>query len=300
VIAQGDPNECGVRDEFLSNPTSRNLSPYDQRAAQRSAPMLASTTPVILTFNEAPNIARTLGKLGWARDIVVVDSGSTDETIAICKATPNVRLFHRSFDEHASQWNFAIHETNIVSEWVLALDADYVLSDGLVDELIALKPSAGIDGYDARFRYCVFGRALSGSLYPPVTVLFRRQHGRYKKDGHTQRLTVAGTVSSLASEIFHDDRKPFSRWLSSQDRYATLECGLLAETQMRHLRWKDKIRKMILLAPLMTPVYCLIVKRGLLDGWAGLYYAAQRTIAELILSAKLIERLLQKRGTAEK
>ena len=100
-------------------------------------------TPVILTFNEAPNIARTLGKLGWARDIVVVDSGSTDATLGIAGQFANVRVFHRDFESHAAQWTYALTRTGIATDWVLALDADYVLSDALVEELsiwLLLRP----------------------------------------------------------------------------------------------------------------------------------------------------------------
>src|SRR5512143_2622752 len=89
-------------------------------------------TPLILTWNEEANIARTLDKLRWAREVVVVDSGSTDGTRAICESFPNVRVVVRPFDSHAAQWNFGLKETGIVSDWVLALDADYVLTDDLV------------------------------------------------------------------------------------------------------------------------------------------------------------------------
>src|SRR6266853_1961071 len=87
--------------------------------------MLGAITPVILTFNEAPNIGRTLERLPWARRIVVVDSFSDDDTGAIVTRYPKAELFRRRFDSHANQWNFAIHETGINTEWILALDADY-------------------------------------------------------------------------------------------------------------------------------------------------------------------------------
>ena len=134
--------------------------------------MLDQITPVILTYNEAPNIGRTLERLAWARDIVVVDSFSDDETLAIVDGTPRVRIFQREFDCHENQWNFALAETGISSEWVLALDADYLLTPELVTELDALRPEPGIAGYRARFVYCVNGRRLRGSAYPPVTVLY--------------------------------------------------------------------------------------------------------------------------------
>ena len=109
--------------------------------ARASARMLNDITPLILTFNEAPNIERTLGQLAWARDVVIVDSMSTDRTRELATARhPGVRWFERPFTTHAEQWNFGLEETSISTEWVLALDADFVLSDALVEELKQLRP----------------------------------------------------------------------------------------------------------------------------------------------------------------
>ena len=83
--------------------------------------MLDNITPVLLTFNEAANISRTLECLSWARDIVVVDSGSRDGTRGIVESYSNTRFYHRDFDNHARQWNHAISNTGIRSDWILAL-----------------------------------------------------------------------------------------------------------------------------------------------------------------------------------
>ncbi|HEU5130546.1 MAG TPA: glycosyltransferase, partial [Pyrinomonadaceae bacterium] len=93
--------------------------------------MLTDITPLILTYNEAPNIARSLSALTWANDIVVVDSFSDDDTVAIARSDSRVRVFQRAFDTHRNQWEFGLKETGISTPWVLALDADYVLSDEL-------------------------------------------------------------------------------------------------------------------------------------------------------------------------
>ena len=104
--------------------------------------MLADITPVILTYNEAANIGRSLERLAWARDVVVVDSGSTDETLAIVARFSNARTVHRPFDTHAEQWRFAVGETGVATDWVLRLDADYMMQPALQDEVAALAPAA--------------------------------------------------------------------------------------------------------------------------------------------------------------
>lgn len=253
-------------------------------------------TPLILTWNEEANIGRVLDKLRWAREVVVVDSGSTDATRAICATFPNVRFVLRPFDYHAAQWNYGLTETGIGSEWVLALDADYVLTDALVDELRLLAPPQAMAGYSLRFRYCIHGRALSGSLYPPVIGLYRRERAHYVQDGHTQRAVVDGTVGGLGAYVLHDDRKPLARWLAAQDRYAQLECDLLLQKNWGELRWQDRLRKLIFVAPWLVPLYCLTAGKGMLDGWHGLYYAMQRGVAEAILSLKLMEKKFKVNG----
>jgi glycosyltransferase involved in cell wall biosynthesis len=253
---------------------------------------------LILTWNEEANLARTLDALRAFPKVTVLDSGSTDTTLEIAARYPNVRVCSRPFDRHADQWNFGLISCGIASDWVLALDADYVLPASLVHEIAALEQPALIKGYWARFRYCIDGKPLSGSLYPPVMILYRRESARYMQDGHTQRVVVQGETGTLKGEVRHDDRKPLSAWLSSQDRYARLECEMLRAKRWSALSWKDWLRRMMLITPWLIPFYCLTVGRGLLDGRHGLFYAMQRGIAEAILSARLLQSGLSQQDDA--
>lgn len=251
--------------------------------------MIEQITPLILTYNEASNIRRTLERLRWAREIVIVDSFSSDETLEIISGFPQARVLQRRFDSHEEQWNFALKESGISSEWVLALDADYLLTPELLEELKWMEPRADIEGYSAGFVYCVNGRPLRGSAYPPVTVLYRRAKASYQQDGHTQRVVIGGKVEPLRARILHDDRKPLGHWLQSQSRYMRMEASKLAEADAASLGWADRLRKLRLVAPFVMLFYCLIVKRAIFDGKTGLFYALQRTVAELILSLYLME-----------
>src|ERR1044071_4326821 len=163
--------------------------------------MLDQITPLLLTYNEAPNIARSLGALNWAKDIVVVDSFSDDNTVEIAKSFPRVRVVQRAFDCHRNQWEFGLKETGISTPWVLALDADYVVRKELVAELEKLQPN--IAGYRANFIYCINGKRLRSGIYPPVTVLYRRDAASYIQDGHTQRVAVDGAIEDLRAPMLH-------------------------------------------------------------------------------------------------
>src|SRR5437868_14025848 len=85
--------------------------------------MLDQITPLIITHNEAPNIERTLKKLVWAKRILLIDSSSTDDTLALARRHPQVDVVEHSFSDFASQCNFGLGQ--IATPWVLSLDADY-------------------------------------------------------------------------------------------------------------------------------------------------------------------------------
>ncbi|CAN1210583.1 glycosyltransferase family 2 protein [Tumidithrix helvetica PCC 7403] len=249
--------------------------------------MIETVTPLILTYNEEANIQRVLQRLTWAKQILMLDSFSDDRTLEIAATFPQVSILQRRFDCAANQCNYGLEQ--IQSEWVLSLDADYVLSDALIQEIQTLVDSPLVDAYQVNFKYCVQGKMLRGTLLPPRTVLYRRAKASYYTDGHTQRVRIEGTSAMLKGVIYHDDRKSLSRWLQSQDRYMILEAKKLLSTADRELSWSDRLRKRKLFAPFLVFFYCLLFKGGILDGWAGWYYAFQRTIAELWLAIYLID-----------
>jgi glycosyltransferase involved in cell wall biosynthesis len=256
--------------------------------------VLADITPVILTFNEAANIGRSLERLTWAQEVVIVDSGSTDETLAVAGGFPNARVVHRPFDTHSRQWRFATAETGVTSSWILRLDADYILEPALRDEMAALKPDAATAAYQIAFTYCMDGKPLRASLYPSQPVLFRRGREAFVQDGHTEKLRIDGPVVPLSNRLLHDDRKSLERWLQSQSRYQVAEAEKLATCPWSELSWADRLRCTRVLGPVAVAVHCLFVKGLILDGTAGLFYTAQRVTADMILSMHLLRRDLGK------
>lgn len=244
-------------------------------------------TGLVLTFNEAPNIARTLDKLTWLPSVVVIDSHSRDGTVEIASRYANVRVVTHPFTTHAEQWTYGLQRAGITSEWVLALDADYVLTDDVILEIQSLDADTAVSGFRAAFDYCIDGVPLRGAAYPPVTVLFRRSRARYEQDGHTQRVTIDGRVGDLTHRIRHDDQKPLRHWLEAQARYMALEADKFS-ARRDTLGWADRLRTWVVLAPPAMFAYCYFLRGGILDGRAGLFYALQRATAELMLSLFLI------------
>ena len=248
---------------------------------------LDEITALVLTRDEEANIGRTLGHLTWAREVVLVDSFSTDATVSIARDFPNVRLFQRAFDQHAAQWAFGLAQVR--TPWFLALDADHVVPADFVGEIEQLSPGT-LRGFTAPFRYAVGGKVLRASLYPPRMVLAAASHSTFWQDGHTQRIAVDGETGELRTPLVHDDRKSFRAFVDRQKRYMRQEAEKLRAADPRALNAGGRIRKLIVVAPLAVVIHTLLVKGLILDGRAGLRYAWERFVAELILSRELVRR----------
>ncbi len=251
---------------------------------------LSRVTPLILTYNEEANIERTLNGLAWASRIIVVDSGSNDDTLDILARFPSVVVFTRAFDSFADQSQFGVDL--VTTEWCLSLDADHVVTNAFRDELRTVISNATSDVVAVRtsFQYLVHGRPLRGSLLPPRFNLFRPGRGHYVNDGHGHYFQPNGSSITMVQPLHHDDRKPLSRWLDSQRTYMDHEVMKLLTTPSSELNRNDRLRLQGTIAPFAVFFLCLVWHRGLLDGWRGWFYAFQRVYAEILLSLMIWER----------
>lgn len=244
---------------------------------------------LILTKNEEPNIKRVLDQLTWIDRVVVLDSFSTDETIAILESYPNVEIVYRAFDSFAQQCNYGL--SLLDSEWVLSLDADYVLTNDFIAETksILSVPNNSNVGYFTRFEFLVFGRQLLSNNTTPRAVLFKLSAGSYFNDGHAHRLKIDGPTGDYKAKILHDDRKSLSRWLSNQDSYSVKEVDKLLHEGDGKIAFSARIRKNKVIAPFFVFFYSLFVKGLIFNGWAGWHYTLQRTMVEILMAIRLIE-----------
>ena len=244
---------------------------------------------LIITKNEDPNILRVLQKLTWLEKVVVLDSFSTDSTLEILSAFPNVKVYQRAFDTFAGQCNYGL--TLLDSEWILSLDADYVLTDEFIFETqqyLRLN-DPGITAYCTRFKFLIYGRELISNNTTSRPVLFRRTECTYVDDGHAHRLIVNGIEKPYRSFILHDDRKSLSTWLSNQDKYSIREGEKLRSAQNTN-SVIIKIRRTKVFAPIIIFFYCLLVKGLIFNGWFGWYYTLQRTMVEMLFALRMIEK----------
>src|SRR5258708_20253417 len=150
------------RREFRTRPTGPSMN----------ADRLKQITPVVLTYDEEANLRRNLDSLKWAERVVIVDSGSTDATEAIARSYANVTWHTRPFDSFRAQWEYAIHQTDITTEYVLALDCDMEVSAKLLEEIAAAFLGGNYDGGLMPIDYRYYGPSLAPSHRPPPIPLF--------------------------------------------------------------------------------------------------------------------------------
>lgn len=244
-------------------------------------PELSELTVLVITFNEEANIARTLGSLEFAPRILLLDSFSTDRTLEIAAQFGNVQIIQNEFLSFADQCNFGLE--HVSTEWVLSIDADYVFPKNC-GPAVGRAMSGSHQAYRVSFDYWVFGKPVHGGILPARTVLFRKAGVHYLNDGHSHGIETNGSIGELPFRVAHDDRKPLRTWCSSQIRYAEQEAKKLHSAAFASLGFADKLRKLIVIAPLAVFIYVYFVRGGLLSGWRGLFYALQRVFAELLNS----------------
>ena len=215
----------------------------------------------IITLNEKENLSRCLQSVeGLADEIIVVDSGSKDQTCEIASAL-GAQVVKRDWTNYSDQKNFAAYSAN--NDWILSLDADECLSPDLRQELLAIKevPSSSVVAYEFPRRACYLGRWIShGGWYPDYKVrLYKRNQGRWVGDFVHERLSYDGTVNRLNGNLLHYTCSSISEHAHGVDVYTT--------------RGSKSSIMQIVLGPIISFWSTYIIKCGFLDGFHGFLIA---------------------------
>lgn len=273
----------------LVNPFNRLLNVtrenYIMAATVPAGPPGREKLSVLLpTYNNADLMRDCLESVKWADEILVVDSFSTDTTLAICREY-GARIIQRAYDQSANQKNWAIPQC--AHAWVLQVDTDERLEPGLREEIehILHEPEPGVDGYRLPFKHHVLGQWVrDAGLYPEYHLrLFRAAVGRFQDKEVHAHVSVPGRVLTLQHHMLHYGMPTITKSLANIDRYSRYQADQL-QKQGKRFRWHH-----LLLRPIGIFVYYFIVQRGFRAGYRGLLIAAANMTYDFWAHAKLWE-----------
>ncbi len=255
-----------------------------------------SLSAVIITLNEEHNIRQCLESVAFCDDIIVVDSGSEDNTVNIAKDC-QARVVHQDWLGYGAQKQFATEQA--AHDWVLCIDADEVVSP----ELQAAIKSLSLDkqdqvphttAYQMPRKNHFLGKPLNhGEGYPDLSLrLFHRKYGQWSNDKVHEGVHTTGDIGRLAGDLLHYSQESISSYLSKQNHYTDLQAQALFA--------KGKYCRPIkcVTSPLTRFIKFYFLRLGFLDGAAGFIHISIGCFNAFSKYAKLLE--LQRQSSQDK
>ena len=235
---------------------------------------------VIITLNAAAQIEACLQSIAFADEVLVVDCGSTDATLALAQKA-GARILHQDWLGYGAQKQFAISQAK--NDWVLCLDADERVSTPLRTAIEAALMAPKAHGFDMPRCNRFMGRWLRhGEGYPDWSLrLFHRKYGRWSEDPVHEKVELDGAPGRLQGDLLHESAEDLTRYLEKQNRYTTLQAAVLRQ------RGKRASVAQMVLSPLLRFVKFYIGRLGFLDGVPGLVHIAIGCHNSFIKYAKL-------------
>lgn len=237
----------------------------------------------IITLNEADHIGAAIDSASWADEVIVVDSGSTDDTCAIARSK-GVRVDARAWTGYVDQKNFAAGLAT--HDWIFSLDADERLTPVLATEIRTLLASdPPFAGYRVPRVTRHLGRWIrTTDFYPDYqTRLYDRRRARWRGRYVHESVTVDGTVGQLRHELQHYSYRDLSDHLARINHYSTLAARQMYESGRRAGAFD------LLVHPPAAFLRNYILRRGIVDGTAGLTLSLVNSYAVFLKFAKLWE-----------
>jgi len=241
-------------------------------------------TAVIITFNEADRLQKCLPPLSFCKEIIVVDSGSTDGTQELARQM-GARVIHRDMDGHGAQKAFAVQQAT--TDWVLSLDADEYLTPELaqnIKDLFANGTPPQV-GYKVRRRFFFLGQELKrgGESKQGYVRLFNRTHGNFNNAAIHDKVVITGQTPLLAGFLLHESYRDLSDYFKRFNRYTSHTAEELYK-QGKKASWVQ-----IYLRFGFNFFRLLFLKGLVLDGYAGWIWAFISSVYPVIKYAKLRE-----------
>lgn len=237
---------------------------------------------VIIARDEADAIGACLDSVAFADEVLVVDSGSTDDTVGIATRS-GARVVHQPWLGYGPQKRFAVAAAT--HDWVLCIDADERVSADLRASVVAALAAPACRAY--RFPRCnrFLGRWLRhGEGYPDWSLrLFDRRAAQWSDESVHEKVVATGPVGTLAGDLLHESAETLASYLEKNNRYTSLQAQAMADAGRRTSAAR------LVLSPLARFVKFYVVRLGFLDGAAGFAHIAIGCFNTFLKNAKLME-----------
>lgn len=270
--------------------------------------MKARVSALVPTLDEELNLPECLASLSWVDEVFVVDSFSHDRTVVIARAQ-GAHVVQHAFESYSRQKNWALDALPFRNDWVLIVDADERVTPELRCEIERVLGGPDGDGYYVNRRFIFLGTWIRhAGWYPSWNLrLFRHRLGRYDDREVHEHVVLQGRVGYLRSDLLHQDRRGLEAFVARHNRYSTLEAAarlkaerdspdrahlplsLMASPVQRKRFLRERVWPYIPAKPLMLFVYMYVLRRGFLDGRAGLALCAFHAFQEFMVGLKLAE-----------
>ncbi len=214
---------------------------------------------VMITLNSEKYLENSLFSAKFADEIVVVDAGSTDNTLKIARKFGS-RVIQKEWMGFGRQKAFAVSQAN--GEWVFVLDSDEVITEDLKKEILKTIENPDYNGYFVPRLNYFFGKPIRRcGLYPDYTLrLFKKEKGRFTYDKVHEKVLLEGKAGYLKNYMIHYAYESIEEFIEKQNRYSSLGA-------------KKSLFKAII-APFWTFFRLYIFKLGFLEGWRGFVISA--------------------------
>jgi glycosyltransferase involved in cell wall biosynthesis len=270
--------------DYKDSTTAASGAAAGRDSADRVSGTRAKLSAVLITQDAASQIEACLASVAFADEILVVDSGSSDDTLAIAQRH-GARVLHHDWPGYGAQKQFAVEQA--AHDWVLCVDADERITQTLQENIAKTIVSQRFPAYRMARANVFMGRVLRhGEGYPDWSLrLFDRRHARWSDDPVHESVIPAApdAVGTLAGDLMHESSETLASYLAKQNKYTSLQAERLFRDGKR-AGWAR-----IALAPLVRFIKFYVVRLGFLDGVPGLVHIFIGCQNSMLKYAKLRE-----------
>ena len=255
------------------------------RASSTSPHSPLPLTAVVLSYNSERTLRPVLDSLQFCKDIVVVDSGSTDSSLIIANTFGNVRVFHRKLAGFGEQKNFAVEQAKF--DWVFVVDSDEIVSKPLQDEIFAVFQEGAhrASAYQVPVQLYFLGKPIhySGQQSKKTVRLFNRFISHFDQAVIHENVVVKGELGSFKHPLLHHSYLTLEDYFSKFNRYTSLAAKKLAEQSSTPQKHK------VFTGFAFHFFKFYFIKLGMLDGYHGFLWCLFSSLYPVVKYAKYEE-----------